>query len=81
MTDFETQALADLCSIKVDIGILTTQMDQLMGINQPGRIQQLERRVSSNEHGMQRMKGFAAAFGTALTMVHLAISYFATKHN
>ena len=74
MTDFEAQVLTDL-------QVLKTQMEQVMGIGQPGRLHQLESRVSVNEEGIQKMKGFVAAFGAALTIVHLAISYFATKHN
>jgi hypothetical protein len=74
MTDFEAQVLADL-------HVLKSQMEQVMGIGQPGRLHLLESRVSSTESGIQRMKGVVAAFGTALTIVHLAISYFAAKHN
>lgn len=73
MTEFEGQVLADL-------GVLKCQMDQLLGVNQPGRLHSLERRVVRNEQGMQRMKGAVAAFGTVLTVVHLAISYFGGKH-
>lgn len=74
MTEFEAQVLADL-------NVLKSQMDQIMGIGQPGRLHQLEGRVSSNEEGIQRMKGFVTAFGTGLTLVHLAITYFGGKHN
>ena len=74
MTDFEAQVLADL-------HVLKSQMEQIMGIGQPGRLHQLERRVHVNEAGIQKMKGFVAAFGTGLTLVHLAITYFAGKHN
>jgi hypothetical protein len=74
MTEFEAQVLADL-------HVLKSQMEQVMGIGQPGRLHQLESRVSVSEEGIQRMKGFVAAFGTALTLVHLAIVYFAGKHN
>jgi hypothetical protein len=74
MTDFEAQVLADL-------QVLKSQMEQVMGIGQPGRLHLLESRVSVGEEGLQKMKGFVAAFGTVLTAVHLAISYFATKHN
>ena len=74
MTDFEAQVLADL-------HVLKSQMEQLMGIGQPGRLHGLERRVSRNEEGIQRMKGFVAAFGAVLTVVHLAISYISDKHN
>ena len=74
MTEFEGQVLADL-------RVLKCQMEQLMGVGQPGRLHQLERRVATTEQGVQRMKGVVAAFGTALTMLHLAISYFNGKHN
>lgn len=76
MTEFEGQVLADL-------RVLKSQMDHLMGIGQPGRLIHLEKRVAQNEQGVQRMKGVVAAFGTALTVMHWAISYFtgAAKHN
>ena len=74
MTEFEGQVLADL-------SVLKSQMEQLIGIGQPGRLQHFEARLSRNEQGVQRMKGFMAAFGTGLTVVHLAISYFGAKHN
>lgn len=74
MTEFEGQVLADL-------SVLKSQMEQVMGIGQPGRLHHLEGRVSRNEQGVQRMKGVVAAFGTGLTMIHLAISYFGGKHN
>ena len=74
MNDFEKQVITDL-------SVLKTQMDQLMGIGQPGRLLHLEERVSCNEKHVQRMKGLAAAFGTALTLIHFAISYLGGKHN
>ena len=74
MTDFETKVLNDL-------SVLKSQMEQLMGIGQPGRLHHMEERVSRNEQGVQRMKGMMAAFGTGLTVIHLAISYFGGKHN
>ena len=74
MTEFEAKVLGDL-------HVLKSQMEQVMGIGQPGRLHQLEERVSCNEEGIQRMKGFVAAFGTGLTIVHLAITYFAGRHN
>ena len=73
MTDFEAQVLGDL-------HVLKSQMEQLMGIGQPGRLHGLEARVGQNEAGVQKMKGFVAAFGTALTVVHVAIAWFALKH-
>ncbi len=74
MTEFEGKVLSDL-------EVLKSQMEQVMGIGQPGRLHHIEERVSRNEQGVQRMKGMMGAFGTGLTMVHLAISYFSGKHN
>lgn len=73
MTEFEGQVLADL-------QVLKHQMDHLMGIGQPGRLDQLEARVSSTEKHMQKLQGFLAAFGTVLTLAHLAISWMGTRH-
>ena len=74
MTEFEGQVLTDL-------KVLKCQMEQLMGVGQPGRLNHLEDRVSRSEQGVQRMKGFVGAFGAALTALHLAISYISGKHN
>ena len=74
MTDFEAQVLSDL-------HVLRSQMDQLFGVGQPGRLHHIEQRVSSNEQGVQRMKGFVGAFGAVLTVIHVAISFFTGKHN
>ena len=64
------------------IGVLETiGKDFAKGFGQPGRLHHLEGRVSKNEQVVQRMKGIAAAFGTGLTVVHVAISYFGGKHN
>jgi hypothetical protein len=68
MTDFEQQVLSELA-------VLKSQMEQLMGIGQPGRLHALEMRVDSHERSVQRMKGLGAAFGALLTMVHLAIAW------
>jgi hypothetical protein len=69
MTEFEGQVLADL-------SVLKSQMDQLMGIGQPGRLTQIEERVERHERSVQRMKGLVGAAGAVLTVVHLAIDYF-----
>jgi hypothetical protein len=69
MTDFEAQVLGDL-------RVLRNQMDALMGVGQPGRLVHLEERVDGHERGLQRIKGFVAASGTLLTVLHLAIDYF-----
>lgn len=68
MTEFEGQVLADLC-------VLKSQMEQLLGIGQPGRLAQLEEKVELHGRSVQRMKGLAAAFGGALTLFHLALDY------
>jgi hypothetical protein len=68
MTDFEAQVLADL-------SVLKSQMRELMGIGQPGRITQLEGRMHEHEKAVQRMKGMAGAFGGMLTVAHFAIDF------
>ena len=72
MTDFESQILSDL-------SVLKSQMQNLMGIGQPGRLNQLEERVARHEQVVQRMRGLVAAFGGLMTMLHLTISYFSAK--
>ena len=69
MTEFEGQVLADL-------SVLKSQMRQVMGIGEPGRLHQLEERVERHERGMQRMKGVAGTFGGLLTIAHVAMDYF-----
>jgi hypothetical protein len=74
MTDFESQVLQEL-------SVLKTQMQQLMGIGQPGRLHQLEARVESHERSVQRLKGVATACGVLWTLVHVVIAYLAAKNN
>ena len=69
MTEFEGQVLADL-------RVLKSQMDQLMGVGQPGRLTKLEERVERHEQSVQRMKGLVGAISGSLTIFHLAIDYF-----
>jgi hypothetical protein len=69
MTDFEGQVLADL-------SVLKSQMKEVFGNGQPGRLAQLEGRILDHEKTMQRMKGIAAAFGGFLTFAHVAIDFF-----
>ncbi len=69
MTEFEGQVLADL-------SVLKSQMAQLMGVGQPGRLTQLEERVERHERSVQRVKGLVGAVGGLLTAIHLAIDYF-----
>ena len=68
MTEFEGQVLADL-------SVLKSQMKQLMGIGQPGRLTLLEERVERHERSVQRLKGLAGAGGGLLAVFHLAIEY------
>ena len=72
MNDYEKQVLQDLC-------VLKAQMQQLMGIGQPGRLHMLEERVERHEKSVQRMKGLAGAFGGVLTIAHLAIAWVGGK--
>jgi len=72
MTDFEAQVLSDL-------NVLKSQMKELMGIGQPGRLAQLEGRMHEHEKIVQRLKGMAAAFGALLTIAHLAIDLFLAR--
>jgi len=72
MTDFEGQVLADL-------NVLKSQMRELLGNGQPGRISQLEGRMHEHEKIVQRLKGMAAAFGALLTIAHLAIDLFLAR--
>lgn len=69
MADFEAQVLTDL-------SVLKSQMQQVLGIGQPGRLTQLEERVERHERSVQRMKGFITAGGGLLTMAQLVIDYF-----
>lgn len=68
MTDFEAQVLADL-------SVLKTQMKDLVGNGQPGRLARLEGRIDGHERTVQRLKGAAAALGSALTFAHFAIDF------
>ena len=72
MTEFEGRVLEEL-------GVLKAQMQQLLGIGQPGRLHELEARVASHERSVQRLKGLAGAFGGLLTLVHLVIAWVSRK--
>jgi hypothetical protein len=74
MTDFESQVLQEL-------SVLKAQMQQLMGIGQPGRLHQLEARVESHERSVQRLKGVVTALSALWAVIHVAIAYLAQKHN
>ena len=68
VTDFESTVLSEL-------SVLKAQMQALMGIGQPGRLNQLEMRVESHERSVQRLKGIVGAVGGLVTMVHVAIAW------
>jgi hypothetical protein len=72
MTDFEARVLADLC-------VLKTQMKQIVGNGQPGRLAQLEIRIHAHEQTVQRLKGMAATFGGLLTFAHVAIDFILAR--
>ncbi|WP_263380843.1 hypothetical protein [Granulicella paludicola] len=55
-------------------------MKQLLGIGQPGRLNQLEARVEAHERSVQQLKGLAGAFGGLLTVIHVAIAYWSGRH-
>lgn len=73
MTEFEAQVLADL-------SVLKTQMKDLVGNGQPGRVSQIESRLLDHERAVQRLKGMAAAFAAMLTIVHTAADFIIRRH-
>ena len=73
MTEFEGQVLADL-------SVLKSQMKEIVGNGQPGRLAQVESRIYEHEKTVQRLKGMAGAFGALLTFAHLAIDALVGRH-
>lgn len=69
MTEFEAQVLADL-------SVLKTQMKDLVGNGQPGRVAHIEARILDHDRAMQRLKGMAAGFAAVLTIAHAGIDLF-----
>ncbi len=74
MNDFEARVLGDL-------QVLKAQMEQIMGIGQPGRLHALEARLVATERALQRMKGVVAALGPLLAVVQVVVGYFSGKHS
>lgn len=72
MSDFEAQVLADL-------SVLKSQMKEVVGNGQPGRLAVLEGRILDHEKSVQRLRGIAAAFGGLLTFAHVAIDFVLTR--
>jgi hypothetical protein len=73
MTDFEGRVLSDL-------NVLKSQMLEVLGNGQPGRLSLLECRLHEHEKIVQRLKGMAAAFGALLTIAHVAVDFFMGRH-
>ncbi|HUD22614.1 MAG TPA: hypothetical protein VMQ60_07195 [Acidobacteriaceae bacterium] len=72
MTDNEGQVLSDL-------NVLKSQMLEVLGNGQPGRLSKLECRMHEHEKTVQRLKGMAGAFGALLTVVHIAINFLSGR--
>ena len=66
MNEFEAQVLSDLC-------VLKTQMINLTGDGNGGRIADLERRMERHERNWQRAKGFLAAVSVLFAVIEVAI--------
>ncbi len=66
MTDFEARVLEDLSALK-------SQMAALIGVGQPGRLNQLEDRVARHERTVQRLKGVGGGFSVLFTVFHVAL--------
>ena len=66
MNEFEAQVLSDL-------NVLKTQITNLMGDGNGGRIGELERRIEHHEQNWQRAKGFLAAVSVVFAVVEVAL--------
>jgi len=66
MNEFEAQVLSDL-------SVLKTQMTNLMGDGNGGRIAELERRMDRHEQNWQRAKGFLAAVSVLFAVIEVAL--------
>jgi len=67
MNEFEAQVLSDL-------SVLKTQMTNLMGDGNGGRVADLERRMERHEQNWQRAKGFLAAVSVLFAVVEVAVT-------
>ncbi|MDR3776399.1 MAG: hypothetical protein P4K97_05870 [Terracidiphilus sp.] len=66
MNEFEAQVLSDLC-------VLKTQMVNLTGDGNGGRIADMERCLERHEQNWQRAKGFLAAVSVLFAVVEVAV--------
>ena len=73
MSEVELQILQDLSTLK-------TQMAQLLGVGQPGRLHQLEQRVDAHERSVQQLRGLAGAFGGALALLQALLAFWSGRH-
>jgi hypothetical protein len=73
VTSYRVHSFEDV--VIADLSVLKSQMKQVLGIGQPGRLTQLEDRVEQHERSVQRMKGLLGAGGAVLAVFHLAIDY------
>jgi len=60
---FETQVLADLA-------VLKSQMRDLVGNGQPGRLRRLEQRVERHEASLERLAGVGVVLAFLLALLH-----------
>jgi hypothetical protein len=67
MNEFEAQVLSDL-------SVLKTQMTNLTGDGNGGRLADLERRMERHEQNWQRAKGFLAAVSVIFAVVEVAVT-------
>ena len=65
INEFEAQVLSDL-------SVLKTQITNLMGDGNGGRIAELEQRMERHEQNWQRAKGFLAAVSVLFAVVEVA---------
>ena len=65
MNEFEAQVLSDL-------SVLKTQMRNLTGDGNGGRIAEIERRMERHEQNWQRAKGFLAAVSLVFALIEVA---------
>jgi hypothetical protein len=71
ITHYRVESFEDV--VMADLAVLKTQMKEVVGNGQPGRLALLESRLLDHEKTVQRLKGMAAAFGALLTVAHAAI--------
>jgi hypothetical protein len=72
MTEFEKSVLADLATLKAQMGVL-------VGNGQPGRLRQLEIQVEEHEAAIQRATGIALVLAPVLAAAHLVFDYFRAR--